>query len=480
MSEKKSVAEKWGHDFIRALYHMINTVRVYQDNNQLVRMSVGSFQSILKELTAGGDVSLLLYRGRFHLGGEKIPYRRDLAVIVYNMIDFFSKRGVGSLNFLHASHTVAMENIIAFARLFNDSVRSDHPFAWLEQKVLEQKITWLQVSPRQDEDILWDGESPEDQRFEKARRNYLMAVEAVREVAEKVSRGMAGIRKTKRIAQNFVDLIRVDSSLMIGLSTIKQYDDYTYTHSVNVALLAAALGRHLDLSDLTLEHLTICGLFHDLGKVEVPKEVLFKKEALTNGEWDLIKAHPIIGVKNILLLNANPSLRTRIILGPFEHHINQDMTGYPQTQFRDHLSLIGKILHIADVYEAMTHERVYRTKSLTPDNVLKDMWKEAGKSFDKILLKRFIHMMGIYPIGSVVELNDGSVGLVMDYPDESERSLPLILRLVRDNEGVWQRQDMIYLADQSLPEGSSPLNIARGIQPAALGVNPAEFFLKIK
>ncbi|HON59939.1 MAG TPA: HD domain-containing protein [Smithella sp.] len=480
MSEKKSVAERLGHDFIRSLYHMINTVRVYQDNNQLVRMSVGSFQTILKELTGSGDSSLLLYRGRFHLGGEKIPYRRDLAVIVYNMIDFFLKRGVGSLNFLQASHDAAMEHIIAFARLFNDAVRADSPLTWLEQKLNEQKISWLQVSPRQDEDMLWDGESPEDKRYEKARRNYLMAVEAVREVADKVSRGMAGIRKTKRLAQNFVDLIRVDPALMIGLSTIKQYDDYTYTHSVNVALLATALGRHIDLSDITLEHLTICGLFHDLGKVEVPKEVLFKREALTNGEWDLIKAHPIIGVKNILLLNANPSLRTRIILGPFEHHINQDMTGYPKTLFRDHLSLIGKILHIADVYEAMTHERVYRAMSLTPDNVLKEMWKEAGKSFDRILLKRFIHMMGVYPIGSVVELNDGSVGLVMDYPDESERSLPLVLRLVKDDQGAWQRQEMIYLADQSLAEGATPLNIIRGIQPSELGVNPAEFFLKMK
>ncbi|HRS97776.1 MAG TPA: hypothetical protein P5040_06290, partial [Smithella sp.] len=176
MSEKKSVAERLGHDFIRSLYHMINTVRVYQDNNQLVRMSVGSFQTILKELTGSGDSSLLLYRGRFHLGGEKIPYRRDLAVIVYNMIDFFLKRGVGSLNFLQASHDAAMEHIIAFARLFNDAVRADSPLTWLEQKLNEQKISWLQVSPRQDEDMLWDGESPEDKRYEKARRNYLMAV----------------------------------------------------------------------------------------------------------------------------------------------------------------------------------------------------------------------------------------------------------------------------------------------------------------
>jgi HD-GYP domain-containing protein (c-di-GMP phosphodiesterase class II) len=480
MPEKKSVAEKWGHDFIRTLYHMINTVRMYQDNNQLVRASVNAFQNILKELTAEADVGFLLYRGRFHLGGEKIPYRRDLALIVYNLIDFFSKRGVGALNFLRAAHDTTSESIIVFSRLFSQAARQNNPFAWLEQKLDETGATWIQISPRLDEDTLWDGESLDAKRYERARKNYFMAVEAVREVARKVAQGIAGIRKSKRIAQNFVDLIRVDPALMIGLSTIKQYDDYTYTHSVNVALLATCLGRHIDLSDITLEHLTICGLFHDLGKVEVPREVLLKKEALTNGEWDLIKAHPVIGVKNILLLNADPSLRSRIILGPFEHHINQDMTGYPSTLFRNHLSLIGKILHIADVYEAMTHDRIYRSKMLTPDMVLREMWKEAGKSFDRILLKRFIHMMGVYPIGSVVELSDGGIGLVMDYPDESERTQPLVLRLTKDDQGAWQRRDVIYLADPSLQEASAPLKIVGVRQPAQLGINPAEFFLRLK
>jgi len=384
MSDMQSLSEKQGHDFLRTLYHMINTLRVYQDNNQLVRSSVGNFQAILKETTVSGDVSLRLYRSRFHLAGEKIPYRRDLAIITYNMTDFFAKRGVGSLIFSQSS-AVSPEDIIGFIRLFISSLRSDNPYSWLEKKLFEQRISWIQISPLQDEDIITDSENLEDKRHEKAQKNYFMAVEAVKEVARKVAQGMAGVRKSKRIAQNFVDLIRVDPSLMIGLSTIKAYDDYTYTHSVNVALLATCLGRHIDLSDIYLEHLTICGLFHDLGKVEIPREILFKQEALTNGEWDVIREHPVIGVRNILLLNANPSLRSRIILGPFEHHINQDMTGYPKTLFRDHLSLVGKILHIADSYEAMTHERVYRTTAYTPDEVL----KKCGGRLEKVSIESF-------------------------------------------------------------------------------------------
>ena len=327
------------------------------------------------------------------------------------------------MNFLKSSRDVLPENIMTFTRLFNDAIRHDNPHQWLEQKLEEQDFSWVQIFPRQDEDATVDSENLEDKRYEKARKNYFAAIEAVKEVANKVSQGMVGVRKSRRLAQNIVDMIKEDASLMIGLTTLKDYDDYIYAHSVNVALLATCLGRHIELSDISLEHLTICGLFHDLGKVDVPKEILLKHGALTDEEWDLLKAHPVTGVRKILMLNATPSLRSRIILGPFEHHLNMDMTGYPRTLFMGHLSLMGKILHIADVYEAMTAERVYRPKSFTPDEALRKMWGEAGKSFDTILLKRFIHMMGIYPIGSIVELSDGSIGLVMDYPDE-DRTQP--------------------------------------------------------
>jgi HD-GYP domain-containing protein (c-di-GMP phosphodiesterase class II) len=480
MLERQSIPERLGHDFLRALYYMINAVRIYKDNNQIVRTSVSSFQNMLNELTVSGDISLFLHRSRFHLGGEKLRYRRDTAVVAYKMIEFFSKRGIGGVNFLKSSRDVLPENFMTFTRLFNDAIRYDNPLQWLEQKLQEKNFLWVQIFPRQDDDATFDGESLEDKRYEKARKHYFLAIEAVKEVANKVSLGMVGIRKSIRLAQNIVDLIQEDKALMIGLTTLKEYDDYIYTHSVNVALLATCLGRHIELSDASLEHLTICGLFHDLGKVDIPKEILLKHWALTDKEWDLLKAHPVMGVRKILMLNANPSLRSRIILGPFEHHLNIDMTGYPRTMFTGHLSLMGKIIHIADVYEAMTNERVYRPKSFTPDEVLRKMWEEAGKMFDTILLKRFIHMMGIYPIGSVVEMSNGTIGLVMDYPEENERSLPLVLLLEDDGKGNLQRGEMVYLADQYIKEGSSRLNIVRVIPSANISINPSDFFLHLK
>ena len=480
MSDRQSIPERLGHDFLKALYHMIKTARNYQDNNQLIWMSLRSFQSTLNEITIGGDISLLLWRSRFYLGGEKLPYHREAAGIVNNMIEYFARRGIESVNFLESSRDALPDNILKFTRLFNDAIRYDNPHQWLEQKLREEGCSWVQIFQQQDDDEKDYGENLEDKRYEKAQKIYFNAIETVKDVANKASQGMVGVRKSRRLAQSIVELIQEDKSLMIGMTTIKDFDDYTYAHSVNVALLATCLGMNSGLSDISLEHLSICALFHDLGKVGVSKKILFKKGALTDGEWEQMKAHPLIGVRKILMLNAPPSLRSRIILGPFEHHMNVDMTGYPRTMFTDNLSLIGKILRIADVYEAMTNERVYRPRSFRPDEVLKKMWEEAGKSFDTILLKRFIHMMGFYPIGSVVELSNGNIGLVMDYPDEAERSLPLILLLVADSNGNWQRGEMVYLADQNIKDGSGSINIVRSISPAKRRINPAEFFLHIK
>jgi hypothetical protein len=146
-------------------------------------------------------------------------------------------------------------------------------------------------------------------------------------VAQKACKGIVGVRKTRRLAQNIVDLVKEDNSLMLGLASIKDYDDYTYTHSVNVALLATCLGRQINMSDISLEYLSVCGLLHDLGKVGCSKDVLHKQGELSVGEWDEMKAHPLIGVRKILRLNAPHKLRSRIILGPFEHHLNPDMSG---------------------------------------------------------------------------------------------------------------------------------------------------------
>ncbi len=463
-----------GGKLIWSLYQIIHTARIHQDTNQLVIDFVSQTKAILSDLSREGNVTLQIWRGRIYVNGERLLYQRDNVTFINDMVDYFTQRQLGGLAFFDFSRKISHEDFMSFVHLLDDSLKQKDPPEWMMNELRENGILWVEVSRKLEE-------KPADLATSlkgKALNAYLHALDTVKEVAEKASKGIAGIKKARRLAQTIVDLIQEDSTIMLGLATIREYDDYTYTHSVNVAMLATSLGKQLGLSSLSLEHLTLCGLFHDLGKVGIPKEVLFKKSTFSDEEWDAMRKHPLIGVKQIIRLNAPNALRSRIILGPFEHHLNRDLSGYPRTHFVKGISLLGKILRIVDFYEALTSERVYRPRAYTPNEALRKMWAMAGKEFDPVLLKCFIGMMGIYPVGSIVEMEDGEVGIVTEYPDESRKDEPLVLLLAADGSGGYVPRDEVILAG-SYPQGrASGRNIVKEIPPFGLGIQPAQFLMR--
>jgi HD-GYP domain-containing protein (c-di-GMP phosphodiesterase class II) len=271
--------------------------------------------------------------------------------------------------------------------------------------------------------------------------------------------GYAGVRKAKRMVQNMVDVAVEDEGILLGLGTIKDYDDYTYTHSVNVAVLSLCLGNRI-------------------GKVEIPREIVAKPEKLDTGEWKVIRSHPLASVRQILKLTASHDLKSEILLAPFEHHMNLDLTGYPQVHFKKEISLFGRILHVADVYDAITSPRVYRRSALSPDRALGYMLKRAGTDFDPILLKVFGTMMGTYPVGTLLELDTGERGLVLDYPLESGGTLPRIILLEEDGDDEFRRGEVVDLAEKDPGTGAYRRNVVTSLNAASSGIQPANFLFE--
>ncbi len=472
MPEQQSKVDILGGQLIKCLHHLISTVRIHQDNNQMVKDCVAQFGSIVTELSEGEEITIQIWRGRFHIQGEKLLFQKETFRVINEMLEFLAGRGIGGLSFYLASPRAVTENIVILVHLMDDAAKYDEPFEWLDQQIRKHGFGWVELSRKQAETVL----DPEMKRKEKARHTYFQALNTVKEMAERASKGATGVRIARRVAQGIVDLVKEDSTLLLGLATIRDYDDYTYIHSVNVSLLATCLGRNIGLSQVYLEHLAVCGLFHDLGKVGISKEIILKQGKLSSEEWNEVRVHPLIGVRKILRLHAPHSLRSRIILGPFEHHLNPDLSGYPKTHFIKKISLMGKILRIVDVYEALTSERAYRPRAFTPNEALRRMWSEGEKSFDTLLLKSFINMMGIYPIGSVVELDSGEIGLVIDYPDEPDKAFPSIMLCKDDGSGGITRGETWNLSILAR-EGRSR-KIVRDIQPSRLGIQPSQFFLQ--
>jgi HD-GYP domain-containing protein (c-di-GMP phosphodiesterase class II) len=471
-SQQPLNAPTWEENLFLALHRMIQAVRLHKDNNELVQVSLKRFKEALSAREFEDDLAVLIYNGRFFIEGEKIKFRKELVKLIQALQDFFQRRGLRGLNFSPSAGNASETEILAFVRWLVRSGEQDEPYAWLKEKLDTTDLSWVSiVQGMKSQDI-----PPQYDLRERGRLVYIHALTSVKQMAEKIStQGYAGVRKAKRMVQGMVDIVTKDDAVLLGLSSIKDYDDYTYTHSVNVAVLALCLGKRIGLSRVPLEHLGICGLLHDLGKVEVPLEVLTKAGALNAKEWEEIRKHPLISAKQILMLNASNDLKSKIFLAPFEHHIKNDMTGYPYTNAKQEVSLFGKILHIADVYDAMTSPRVYRPFAFSPDQTLSKMMQGAGSDYDPTLLKIFVRMMRAYPVGTLLELDTGEMGLVIDYSKASDDSHPRVLLLEKDGQGGVRGGEAVELSEKDPEMGTYLRNIVRSLNAASYGIQPIEF-----
>jgi HD-GYP domain-containing protein (c-di-GMP phosphodiesterase class II) len=473
--QQARVSAPWEEMLFRAFHRLVQACRIHQDNNELVKVCLAQFVEIMGRVNRNEELPIVISEGRFYVRGENLHQRKSTAQLIHDMLNFFQGRELGGLSFLPSITRVPIEDVLAFVRLLIRSREQKQPAVWLAESVETAHFSWVRVLPGSDRPpSLCDPE-----RRAKARATYVHALATVKEVAQKIGlQGHAGVRTAKHIVQNMVDSLLEDESLFLVLSTIKDYDDYTYTHSVNVAVLSLCLGNRIGLSRPGLEQIGLCGLFHDLGKVEVPLSILRKPGQLTEGEWQEMRKHPLISVKHILKLQAPHDLKSRLLLGPFEHHVTYDLRGgYPVGFFKRSVSLFGRILKITDVYDAITSPRVYRPTACSPDQALTIMLKGAATEFDPLLLKVFVTMMGTYPLGTLLEFDTGEIGLVVRYSKGTGSPYPEVLLLERDDVGFLRAGEMVDLDPRDPSRGVSFRRVVRSLNPGAYGIQPADFLL---
>ena len=211
------------------------------------------------------------------------------------------------------------------------------------------------------------------------------------------------------IANNIVEEIRESESMIVETVNLSTYDNYTYTHSVNVDILSVILGVACGLRDDELRKLSQAALLHDIGKTCVPIEILNKPGKLTEEEFAEVKKHPQYGY-NMLKDNYDVSSVTRTAI--LSHHENEDGSGYPRKLTSEHIHLFAKIIHIADVYDALTTKRVYKD-AMNPADALEYLMGNVDRMFDKELVTIFMDYIAPYPLGVQVELSTGQKGLVV-------------------------------------------------------------------
>jgi HD-GYP domain-containing protein (c-di-GMP phosphodiesterase class II) len=487
MTEHQKQQDIAGYKLLRSIGRLVQIARLYDSNNKLLADAVKIFIQAVKELGKDDShVSIQISDGRFYLQEKKLSIRRDNAKLFNQMLQFLETRKVHGFHFQSELTDIGFEEIITFARLLDQSAKTEDPFGWLSIQLEKNGLTWIAItqeqdSQRPDKDLALSAiMQPGDlqQKKEKGRKTYSHVLNSVKEVAQKLSsQKNVGLRKSVRVVQNMVDIMVEDEPVFLALSTIRMYDDYTFFHSLNVAILAMCLGKRIGLTRKNLERLGLCGLFHDLGKIEVPKQILNKRGKLTESEFAEIKKHSMNSVLLILKLKAERGRKVNILIPPFEHHMSYDHSGYPNIGSERPVSLFGRILSIADVYDAITSPRIYRPSSMTPDQALGYMSEKAGKQFDPVLMKVFINMLGVYPVGTLLELDTGEIGVAMQCADRADRTRPKVQLLISDGHDNYLKGQIVDLMERDPQNGNYSRNIKKSLHPSSIGIQPAKFLI---
>lgn len=265
-------------------------------------------------------------------------------------------------------------------------------------------------------------------------------------------------------ADDLIEAALIDSDALHCVSALRSKDEYLLEHSVNVATLLVSFGKHLDLPKETLKQMAIGGIIHDVGKIKVNDEVLHKPARLTPEEFEHMKLHQVYAGEIISTVTGLSDVSRDVCL---MHHEKLDGTGYPRGLSGDELPIHGRMSCIVDIYDALTADRCYK-KGMSSAEAFKILLSLTPFHLDKELVYKFINCIGVYPVGALVELSDGRVGIVWT----SNTAEPLKPEV----KCFYSRKYKRFIDVAYLDLKSSKVTIEKAIAPSSLEVDPKPFF----
>jgi len=280
------------------------------------------------------------------------------------------------------------------------------------------------------------------------------------------------LNEAKAAVNDIVDSLLRNGDALVWLTKIKEKDAYTAEHSLNVCILSIAFARFLGHDDADIRKIGLCGLLHDVGKSKIPINILNKFEHFTDEEFVVMKGHPELGRDLLLSL---PTSDLAVIDVAYSHHERIDGHGYPRQLFGPQIPYFAKIVALTDAYDAITSTRCYDVGRASME-ALDIIYKNKGSQFDSELAVEFIKCIGIYPPGSIVEMTNGEVGIIVE-ENESSKLRPKVI-LVQDQSKHWMPQHIIDLSLRHLDPGNVPYTIAHEVPNGTYGIDIKQFLKK--
>ena len=302
------------------------------------------------------------------------------------------------------------------------------------------------------------------------RKLYAEAVNVANAVWESArANSKADAAAARGMVDGLAQAVSQNRTALLALTALKNYDNYTFTHMVNVSILTMGQARGLGIDGAMLREFGLAALMHDIGKVRTPAEVLNKPDKLTDDEFTIMKRHVIDGAE---ILRGTPDIPALAPIVAFEHHLRLDGTGYPHGVHRSSLNIATMLCSIADVYDAMRSQRRYQ-QAFPTDRILTVLLRNDGKQFDQHLVRRFVQLVGIYPAGNLVRLNTGEIAVVLRvHAPDPYRPRVRVLFGRQGNRLELPIDLSLWEADATSAHASS---VAAPLDPAAYQIDPLNY-----
>lgn len=470
------LATKMGMEFIIRFYRLIKGAMIYDRNNVVMdQYAQDCLQAINPVVKSEDHLFVKIVRDNAFFNNVKIHVRADQYPIFKGFLNEMKRRWIGEIEFSEEVNKEHLINLIFLLSGLEENNESN--YLYVKKQLEYRHIESIHVGKLEffkDEEIYVDSE---DQK-RRSKEVYFKSINLIKEVMESVkNQRVVNIRKAKRLMQNAVNAIMQDDSTLLGLANIKNYDEYTFNHSVNVAIYAIAIGQRIGIPKKHLSHLGMAALFHDIGKTRVPKEILNKAEKLTLAEWEIIRTHPVIGAEIVIRMKEWGELSTRMINGAFEHHLRYDLSGYPKLTRKRKVTLFGRIITLSDFYDALGRPRVYNRFPYVSEKILGLMMERSGKDFDPILVKVFINMIGIFPLGTLVLLDTNEMGIVVQIQEEPDLIDRPRVVLLYYKDGQYRKGKVVDLTEKDETTGQYKWTIVKTLDPNEYSLNVAEYLI---
>lgn len=464
-----------GRALVLALYAAAQSLRLYPLENETVQKALRELQTVADKLLRDeGVISLRLADGFVFMNDSRL--RMELAIYgaFSSMTSLLGRHGIGHVEVVPG--VVAAEWAPFLSLLLREEGEGPADAAYarfverLEASPVEHIVVGTEQAPPETE------EDPENAAKEAAKRTYAQTVQVARQVLSDTRLGRAvNVRRVKRAVQSIVDQVLDNEPLMVGMTTLRDFDEYTYTHCVNVCIFSVTVGQKLGLSRMQLYELGMGALFHDVGKQRVGADVVKKPGSLTDEEWQRMQRHPTEGMLALFSMHGFGESPWRSMLMAYEHHMKVDLTGYPENRRPRSPTLFSRIVAVADGFEAGTARRVYQQEPPRPELVLQEMRDNPRRGFDPLLVKALINVTGIFPVGTLVILDTQELAVVMAANPVPDRIHQPVVKIISDGMGRPLAKPL--LVDLSIDsDGAAGRSIIKTTDPAKYGVRIGDYF----